>query len=58
MDSNIGGAIANPAVYDIPRKDGAYAAYRAGGLRIAPHPFNTVSDIDRTFAILNATGAA
>ena len=43
----------NPAVYDALRDNGVYVAYRAGSLRIAPHLFNTESDIDRAIAALN-----
>jgi len=44
----------NPAVYDLLREKGIYVAYRAGSLRIAPHLFNTETDIDRALAALNA----
>ncbi len=44
----------NPEVYEGLRDRGVYVAYRAGSLRIAPHLFNTESDIDRALAALNA----
>ncbi len=44
----------NQAVYEGLRDSGVYVAYRSGSLRIAPHLFNTESDIDRALEALNA----
>ncbi len=47
----------NQAVYEALRENGVYVAYRAGSLRVAPHLFNTESDIDRAIAALNAASS-
>lgn len=48
----------NQAVYDGLRERGVYVAYRSGSLRIAPHLFNTDSDVDRAIEVLNAVTRA
>ena len=48
----------NQAVYEGLRDSGVYVAYRSGSLRIAPHLFNTESDIDRALEALNAVTPA
>jgi selenocysteine lyase/cysteine desulfurase len=45
----------NQAIYDALRESGVYVSYRAGSLRVAPHLFNTESDIDRAIEALNAS---
>jgi selenocysteine lyase/cysteine desulfurase len=44
------------AVHAALTTEGVYAARRAGALRFAPHLYNTVEEIDRALAVLNAIG--
>ncbi len=45
----------NQAIHEALRARGVYVSYRAGSLRVAPHLFNTESDIDRAIEALNAS---
>ena len=44
----------NPEVHRALAENGIDIAFRAGSLRLAPHLYNSSSDIDRALAVLNA----
>ncbi len=43
----------NRGIYEALLRNGIYTAYRAGKIRLSPHFYNTLSDIDRTLSVLH-----
>lgn len=39
--------------YEALRQSNVHVAMRAGSIRVSPHVYNTVADIDRTVEVLN-----
>src|SRR5262249_28783536 len=42
----------NRSIYERLREAGVYVAFRAGKLRLAPHVYNTIADMERALAAL------
>lgn len=47
-------ALRNQEMYSRLREEGVFIAYRAGKLRLAPHFYNTIEEIDRALSVLNS----
>lgn len=44
----------NRSIYERLRESGLYVAFRAGKLRLAPHIYNTIADLERALEVLNS----
>jgi cysteine desulfurase/selenocysteine lyase len=46
----------NRAVYEALRKAGVYVAFRSGSLRLSPHLYNSIDDLERALRVLQDVG--